>query len=231
MKRYLVKALLPLLVLVSCRAEPPIPAAKMAEIYYDIFLTDQYLDLNPEVRTAADSMAVYPALFARYGYTVDEFMEALAYYRARPEQFSSFIQDVKARLRAEADDMEQYRRMRDSLDTEEPDAEEIQWDMDSDDSGGVKMMAEVEAGAADTARRPVKERDLARADLEKGERAERQEKLDREHKETMGEVEEEEVPAVAEEEAKEVRVEGEKQRRTRPRRPDIKKLEKKFENK
>ena len=87
--------------LVSCSEKPPIPPETMSDIYYDIFLTDQIIDFFPESRMAADSLSVYEALLAGYGYSTEDFLAALDYYRGDSQLFYTLISGVTARLDAQ----------------------------------------------------------------------------------------------------------------------------------
>lgn len=52
----------------------------MARIYADMFLADKQLRVNYQLRRVADTSRVYEAIFARYGYTIDDYNASQEHY-------------------------------------------------------------------------------------------------------------------------------------------------------
>ena len=102
MKRFLHIVLL-LLVAVSCRGPRVIPREKMMDIYCEMFLTDQLIRNDNDLRRRADTMLVYEAVFNKYGYDTDDYLFTLENNLKDPERFAKLMEEVAERLKAEAD--------------------------------------------------------------------------------------------------------------------------------
>lgn len=102
MKRFLHIVLL-LLIAVSCRGPRVIPREKMMDIYCEMFLTDQLIRNDNELRRRADTMLVYEAVFNKYGYDTDDYLFTLENNLKDPERFAKLMDEVAERLKAEAD--------------------------------------------------------------------------------------------------------------------------------
>lgn len=82
-----------------------IPRDKMADIYYDMFMTDQLLREDLDLRRQADTMLVYEAVFNRYGYDTDDYLHSLRHYLRDPERFAQVLQQVSDRLQKDAESL------------------------------------------------------------------------------------------------------------------------------
>lgn len=99
------KKLLPilfaLLLAVSCSqsAGRVIPEGTFVKIYADMVLADRWLYMNPESMAKADTSMVYEAVFNRYGYTTQDYLESVQYYINKPDKFSFLVTKAKDRLK------------------------------------------------------------------------------------------------------------------------------------
>ena len=91
--RHISLALAMILVLVSCIGgkERVIPRAKLAEIYAEMFITDQWILSTHSVRRQVDTSLVYEPILARYGYTSDDYRHSVNKYMDDPERFSRIL--------------------------------------------------------------------------------------------------------------------------------------------
>jgi hypothetical protein len=82
-----------ILILVSCIGgkDRVIPRAKLAEIYAEMFLTDQWISSTHSVRRQVDTSLVYEPILARYGYTSDDYRRSVDKYMNDPERFSRIL--------------------------------------------------------------------------------------------------------------------------------------------
>lgn len=87
--------LLALIVSVSCTQMSPIPKKTLQKIYYDLLVADSKMDSHPDLKAMSDSMAVYPGIFEKYGYTTEQFLQAQEYWVTRPEQFRKMLEANK----------------------------------------------------------------------------------------------------------------------------------------
>lgn len=89
--------------LMGCSQRYVIPEEEMGNIYHDLFLLDRYLSDDPDSRFQTDSMFVYESVFEKYGYSSDEFLDALDQYFRHPEDLLEIMENVQARMKTEYD--------------------------------------------------------------------------------------------------------------------------------
>lgn len=88
-----------LLCLSSCRDRKDIiPKGTMSKIYYDIYMTDEAVDVNYGLRKMADTMRIYEPIFNKYGYTTEDYNRSVSFYLERPDKFESVFEDTKTML-------------------------------------------------------------------------------------------------------------------------------------
>ena len=87
------------LLLAGCGGKKVIPADKLADIYADMFLADQWLRDHPDSRELADSTLFYDPIFERYGYSFEDFDHSMQYYTSVPDEFSEITTQVSEKLR------------------------------------------------------------------------------------------------------------------------------------
>lgn len=75
-----------------------IPPERMARLYYDMFLADQWLRDNPRNRAAADTTLFFDPIFRRHGVTFEDYDRSLQYYMDRPDDFTKILEKVADRL-------------------------------------------------------------------------------------------------------------------------------------
>ena len=91
--RHIFLALAMMLVLVSCSGgkDRVIPRSKLAEIYAEMFITDQWISGTHSVRRQADTSLVYEPILDRYGYTSADYRRSVDKYMNDPERFSRIL--------------------------------------------------------------------------------------------------------------------------------------------
>ena len=100
MKRYLRHILILLatamILAPSCRREGPrvIPRSKLAKIYAEMFVTDQWVQSKPGLRTIADTSLVYEPILQKYGYDSDDYQYSIDRYMDDPERFSRILRST-----------------------------------------------------------------------------------------------------------------------------------------
>lgn len=82
--------------LVSCSDKEGrvIPRAKLAEIYAEMFVTDQWVLSTPAVRRCADTSLVYEPILEKYGYTSADYRKSVEVYMDDPERFSRILRST-----------------------------------------------------------------------------------------------------------------------------------------
>ena len=105
MRKYLHIVLL-LAVLMSCRGPKLIPKDELEDIYVEMFMADQRVLHTSGLRSQADTMLVYEAIFNKYGYNTDDYLFTVKNNLRDPERFAKTLQTVVQRLEREANLLE-----------------------------------------------------------------------------------------------------------------------------
>lgn len=71
-----------------------IPRSKMAKIYAEMLVTDQWINSNPSVRKIADTSLVYQPVLEKYGYDLDDYLASVDRYMDDPERFSRIMREA-----------------------------------------------------------------------------------------------------------------------------------------
>ena len=79
---------------VSCsdRAEV-IPRSKLAAIYAEMLMTDQWINARTDVRRIADTSLVYEPILQKYGYDHMDYLKTVDEYMDDPERFSRILRE------------------------------------------------------------------------------------------------------------------------------------------
>ena len=82
-----------ILLLASCawKKDKVIPRGKLAEIYAEMLLVDQWIVSHPGSRQIADTSLVYEPVLERYGYTSSDYRRSVDVYMDDPERFSRIL--------------------------------------------------------------------------------------------------------------------------------------------
>ena len=102
MKRVL-HIVLVLLATVACQRTRIIPKDTLADIYMDMFLADQVVREENIPHAQMDTTLVYEAVFRKYGYDTDDYLNSVRYYLKDPERFAKVFESVAKRLEGEID--------------------------------------------------------------------------------------------------------------------------------
>ena len=91
--RYISALFAVVLFLSSCTGDggKVIPRSKLAEIYAEMLITDQWISDTPGVRRTADTSLVYEPIFQKYGYTTADYRTSVDRYMDDPERFSRIL--------------------------------------------------------------------------------------------------------------------------------------------
>ena len=93
-----------LLCLCACsRRERVIPRDTMADIYADLFISDQWLKTQQNsVFIDADTVRFYEPIFRKYGYTTLDFRNSANYYLQDSRRFARILQRASIKLEEHA---------------------------------------------------------------------------------------------------------------------------------
>ena len=99
----------------SCSDRMPVPRKVMQRIYFDMMLADSFVETEPHARMASDSIAVYPPLIEKYGYTVEQFLASQEILLKDPEKMSKIFEANKKTYHDSAVALMARIHLRDSL--------------------------------------------------------------------------------------------------------------------
>ena len=106
MKRYTLIVLMALLLLLSfgscSRKGRVIPEKKLADIYAEMFLADQWMNTNYAYKRAADTTLFYEPIFEKYGYNLEDFNESMRFYVKKPDKYAKILKTAALKLDAQA---------------------------------------------------------------------------------------------------------------------------------
>lgn len=68
-----------------------IPRGELAEIYAEMYLVDEWINENPAMKRTADTSLVYGPVFARHGYTTDDYLASARHYMRDPERYAKIL--------------------------------------------------------------------------------------------------------------------------------------------
>ena len=93
LSRYISAVLTSVLLLSSCGGteDKVIPRGKLAEIYAEMLILDQWIVSNQGARRTADTTLVYEPILERYGYTSADYRKSVDVYMNDPERFSRIL--------------------------------------------------------------------------------------------------------------------------------------------
>ena len=102
MKRFL-HIVLVLLAAVACQRTRIIPRDTLEDIYMDMFLADQVVREENIPHAQMDTTLLYEAVFRKYGYDTDDYLNSVRFYLKDPERFAKVFENVAKRLQGEVD--------------------------------------------------------------------------------------------------------------------------------
>ena len=80
-------------IICSCNKEETkvIPRGKLAKIYAEMLMTDQWIVMTPGVRMVADTSLIYEPILDKYGYDSDDYRKSVETYMDDPERFARIL--------------------------------------------------------------------------------------------------------------------------------------------
>ncbi len=110
--------LVAILLLSSCGNEgrKVIPRGKLAKIYAEMLLTDQWIQDTPDIRSIADTSLIYEPILEKYGYDRLDYVYTMHSYLDDPERFARIWRETVNILDAR---IKELRTVRDLMQSEE----------------------------------------------------------------------------------------------------------------
>ncbi|MCM1176411.1 MAG: DUF4296 domain-containing protein [Clostridium sp.] len=100
----------------ACRREGKvIPRDKMARIYAEMFIVDQKISQDREIRRTADTSLVYEPVFRKYGYTADDYRASMAHYIKDPDRYARILRNSASIIESEIKSLKKERERLEAL--------------------------------------------------------------------------------------------------------------------
>jgi hypothetical protein len=90
-----------------------IPRKKMAQIYAEMLMTDQWITSTPGVRMVADTSLVYEPILEKYGYDSDDYRKSIETYMDDPERFARILRTTGEILQGRITELEHQQMLLD----------------------------------------------------------------------------------------------------------------------
>ena len=102
-------------IICSCSNEDTtvIPRKKMARIYADMLMTDQWVTSTPGIRMVADTSLVYEPILEKYGYDSDDYRRSIDAYMDDPERYARILRTTGEILQDRIDELKKQQRILD----------------------------------------------------------------------------------------------------------------------
>lgn len=99
----------------SCNETKVIPRGKMAQIYAEMLVVDQWLLEHTKYRMQADTSLVYEPIFQKYGYTTEDYRISVDYYMNDPERYSRILRTTVEILEGQVNELKAIKSVEDRL--------------------------------------------------------------------------------------------------------------------
>ena len=95
-----------------------IPRSKLAWIYAEMLMTDQWITSTPGVRMIADTSLVYEPILEKYGFDSGDYRKSVEYYMNDPERFARILRttgEILDKRIKKLEELERIQALRDKL--------------------------------------------------------------------------------------------------------------------
>lgn len=123
-------ASLALILLASCKEEDKvIPRDKLARIYAEMLVTDQWILTTPNIRTIADTSLVYEPILEKYGYDSDDYRRSVDRYMDDPERFARIFRETDEMLGLRIKELEERKKVLEDMEKRRNELEKFRPDL------------------------------------------------------------------------------------------------------
>ncbi len=88
---FILFAVAALALLFSCSKPKVLSKEKVADIYQELYLADQYVKINRDIRSLADTTLIYNAIFEHYGCTLEDYQHSITYYISSDKAWTEIL--------------------------------------------------------------------------------------------------------------------------------------------
>lgn len=123
-----------LVLLSSCSRDEAevIPRGKLAEIYAEMLMTDQWITSTPGFRHIADTSLVYEPILEKYGYDSKDYRRTVDVYMDDPERFSRILRTTVAILDERLNELRKQEKILEEEEARRKRLEMLRYDSDLD---------------------------------------------------------------------------------------------------
>lgn len=84
------------LLCLACSGDKPtvIPRGKLAKIYAEMLMIDQWAISETSLRRIADTSLVYEPIFQKYGFDTEDYVKSVEHYMHDPERYSRILRET-----------------------------------------------------------------------------------------------------------------------------------------
>ena len=107
MKRTIYILVLALIAVTSCRPDNIIDRDDLADIFYDFYMADRYVEATDQ-HDLGDSVRIYAPILKKHGYTFEEYQATIDYYLHKPEILTKTFKSVESRLKERKETLDNY---------------------------------------------------------------------------------------------------------------------------
>ena len=102
-------------IFVSCGRDEAkvISRGKLAKIYAEMLVTDQWITETPGIRMIADTSLVYEPILEKYGYDSDDYRRSVEHYMNDPERFGRILRTTCDILDNKISELEEIQKLLD----------------------------------------------------------------------------------------------------------------------
>ncbi len=92
-----------------------IPRKKMARIYAEMLVTDQWITATPGMRMIADTSLVYEPILEKYGYDSEDYRKSIDAYMDDPERFARIFRTTAELIGVQIKELEKQQAILDAI--------------------------------------------------------------------------------------------------------------------
>lgn len=118
MRNRLLTAVISAIILISlssCGGSDVIPRRKLAMIYAEMFVADQWIISDTDARRMADTTLVYEPIFEKYGYTSDDYRRSMDVYMSDPDRYARILRKSSLLIEDKIKDLKKQKKLLESL--------------------------------------------------------------------------------------------------------------------
>ena len=107
MKRTIYILVLALIAVTSCRPDNIIDRDDLADIFYDFYMVDRYVE-STDQHDLGDSVSIYIPILKKHGYTFDQYQATIDYYLHKPEELTKTFKLAESMLKERKEALDNY---------------------------------------------------------------------------------------------------------------------------